>query len=108
MKVLLEGERLTALRAYQQGHLIISWGNLDNPEHLRNVANRFGWPMPTCGLMGWLIDMLHHQTWRWPTARLREAFLAKMFENDKNFDLAVMGSGIDVYVPDSECVKEVL
>jgi hypothetical protein len=105
MKVVLEGERLTALRAYKQGQLIVSWGKLDNPDHLRKVANRYGWSMPTSGLMSWLIDMLRHQTWRWPTARLKEAFLAKMFENDKNFDLALsrtIGCGIDVYVPDSE------
>jgi len=35
---------------------------------------------------------------------LKEAFLATMFENDEYFDLAVMNSGIDIYVPDSERV----
>lgn len=102
MKVLLEGERLTALRAYQQGHLTVSWGSLADPDHLRNVAKRFGWHMPTSGLMSWLMDMLDHQSWRWPSARLKEAFLAKMFENDENFDRAVTLSGIDVYGPASE------
>jgi hypothetical protein len=66
MRVLYPNERLTAIRARQQGRLIISWRNLDNAEHLRAVANRFGWPMPTSGLTGWLIDMARHQTGRWP------------------------------------------
>ncbi len=100
MRVLLPGERLTAIRAHQHGRLIISWGNLDNPVHLRNVANRFGWPMPTSRLRDWLIDMCRHQTWRWPTSRLKEAFLAKMLESDETFEIGVMSSGIDVYDPD--------
>jgi len=90
MKVLLEGNRQIAIRVHQQGRLIISWGNLDDPEHLRNVANRFGWPMPTSGLTGWLTDMARHQTWRWPSVRFKDAFLAKMFESDENFDSAVL------------------
>jgi len=104
MNVLTIGKRQTAIRVHQQGRLIVSWGHLDNPEHLRNIANEYGWPMPASGLTGWLIDMARHQTWRWPSARLKEAFLAKMFENDENFDFAVMNSGIDIYAPDSERV----
>src|SRR5829696_9836284 len=102
MKVILEGKRQTAIRVHQEGHLIISWGNLDNSEHLRNVAKRYGWTMPTPGFTGWLTDMFWHQTWRSPNARLKDAFLAKMFESDENFDFAVRNSGIDIYVPDSE------
>jgi len=100
MKVLLEGERLAALRAYQQGRLIISWGSLDDTEYLRGVAKKYGWPTPTPGLKGLLIDMCRHQTWRWPSSRFKEAFLAKMFESDENFDRAVRRSGIDIYLPD--------
>ncbi len=98
MKVLLQGERLTAIRAHQQGRLIISWGSLDDADEMRNFANSYGWPMPASGLMYWLIDMARHQTWRWPSARLKEAFLAKMFERDEYFDHFVRR--VDLYIPD--------
>jgi len=99
MRVLYPNGRLTAIRAHQQGRLIISWGYLDDAEHLRSVASSYGWPMPKSGLTRWLIDMACHRTWRWPSARLKEAFLAKMFEKDENFTLGARL--IDLYVPDS-------
>ena len=104
MRLLLEGKRQTAIRAHQQGNLIISWGNLEQPEHLENVARRNGWHMPTSSLTGWLIDIARHRRWRSPDARLKDAFLAKMFENDKNFDSAVRNDGIDIYLANSERV----
>ena len=101
MKVLTRGKRQKAIQAHQQGFLTISWGSLEDPERLLRVAGREGWPMPASGLTSWLMDIGRHMTWRSPDARFKEAFLAKMFENDENFNLAVAIIGIDVYVPDS-------
>jgi hypothetical protein len=80
MKLLLEGQRHTAIRAHQQGHLIISWGPKSILQQ-KNFAKRQGWPTPSFGF--------------------KKAFIAKMLESDENFDLVVRMSGIDVYVPDT-------
>jgi hypothetical protein len=80
---LMPEERLRAIRAHEQGKLGVSWGIHGNGAwQVRDFAEKHGWPTPLFGF--------------------KKAFIAKMLESDENFELAVMNSGIDVYIPKGE------
>jgi hypothetical protein len=73
-------DRLAAIRAYQENKLGISWGPFGGGSWaMRGFAERQGWPTHFWGFKG--------------------VFIAKMLESDKSFKLALINSGIDVYIP---------
>ena len=72
-------DRQAAIRAFKQGKLGITWHPSSGTWPARDFAKAQGWPAPLWGF--------------------KKAFIKKMLESDENFDLVLIRSGIDVYIP---------
>lgn len=91
LRVAGAGDRRDAIRAQVRGVLFTNW----DPLHGSSTVNYAGQPL----IDGPPVDWAEGHDWPTPRTSFEQAFLVKMLESDKNFDLAVAESGVELYLP---------